>query len=50
MGKSNAGLLLKIICNCSDCPRVVIDLAIKVNANFILKHLKQNEKDNEIFI
>ncbi|XP_044001317.1 uncharacterized protein DDB_G0290685-like isoform X2 [Aphidius gifuensis] len=29
MGKSTAGLLLKIICNCSDCPRVVIDLAIK---------------------
>lgn len=31
MGKSAAGLLLKILCNCSDCPRVVTDLGVKVN-------------------
>ncbi|XP_033207659.1 tetratricopeptide repeat protein 14 homolog [Belonocnema kinseyi] len=28
-GKSAAGLLLKILCNCSDCPRVVSDIGIK---------------------
>lgn len=29
MGKSAAGLLLKVLCNCSDCPRVVTDLGVK---------------------
>lgn len=31
MGKSAAGLLLKVLCNCSDCPRVVTDLGVKVS-------------------
>lgn len=30
MGKSAAGLLLKVLCNCSDCPRVVTELGVKV--------------------
>lgn len=34
MGKSAAGLLLKILCNCSDCPRVVPDLGVKVSILF----------------
>lgn len=29
MGKSAAGLLLKVLCNCSDCPRVVTELGVK---------------------
>ncbi|XP_032454896.1 tetratricopeptide repeat protein 14 homolog isoform X6 [Nasonia vitripennis] len=29
MGKSAAGLLLKVLCNCSDFPRVVSDLGVK---------------------
>lgn len=29
MGKSAAGLLLKVLCNCSDFPRVVPDLGVK---------------------
>lgn len=31
MGKSAAGLLLKVLCNCSDCPRVVTELGVKVH-------------------
>ena len=34
MGKSAAGLLLKILCNCSDYPRVVSDLGVKVSSLF----------------
>jgi len=30
MGKSAAGLLLKVLCNSSDCPRVVTELGVKV--------------------
>lgn len=30
MSKSAPGLLLKVLCNCSDCPRVVTELGIKV--------------------
>lgn len=30
MGKSAAGLLLKVLCNCSDYPRVVTELGVKV--------------------
>lgn len=30
MGKSAAGLLLKVLCNCSDCPRIVSELGVKV--------------------
>lgn len=33
MGKSAAGLLLKVLCNCSDFPRVVSDLGVKVVIN-----------------
>lgn len=34
MGKSAAGLLLKVLCNCSDFPRVVSDLGVKVRRYF----------------
>lgn len=30
MGKSAVGLLLKVLCNSSDCPRVVNELGVKV--------------------
>lgn len=30
LGKSAAGLLLKVLCNCSDSPRVVTELGVKV--------------------
>lgn len=33
MGKSAAGLLLKVLCNCNDFPRVVSDLGVKVVIN-----------------
>ncbi|XP_051167675.1 tetratricopeptide repeat protein 14 homolog isoform X2 [Leptopilina boulardi] len=29
LGKSSMGFLLKVLCNCSDCPRVVPELTIK---------------------
>ena len=39
MGKSAAGLLLKVLCNCSDCPRVVTELGVKVCQHVNLKIL-----------
>lgn len=39
MGKSAAGLLLKVLCNCSDCPRVVTELGVKVCQYIIYKRL-----------
>ena len=44
MGKSAAGLLLKVLCNCNDFPRVVSDLGVKV-----IIHLYLIKKYNNIY-
>ena len=44
MGKSAAGLLLKILCNCSDCPRVVADLGVKVKKTRNVRLKKKYKK------
>lgn len=39
LGKSAAGLLLKVLCNCSDSPRVVTELGVKVYVDIIYWYL-----------